>query len=95
MWIRRHVFGSENIITRVRRELNDPLLFPTQARRVYIYSKTDDMVDWETVEEHALEAEEDGVIVEKEMFDKSKHVGHLMADPLRYRKILEGFVRNL
>jgi hypothetical protein len=84
MWLKRHVFGAENVITRVRRELNDPLLFPTEARRVYLYSKTDDMVDWETVEEHALEAEEDGCQVERERFVKSKHVGHMMEDYDRY-----------
>lgn len=84
MWLQRHVVGTENVITRVRRELNDPLFFPTEARRVYIYSKTDDMVDWETVEEHAIGAEEDGCQVERERFNSSKHVGHMMEDSKRY-----------
>ncbi|KAE9987782.1 hypothetical protein EG328_001597 [Venturia inaequalis] len=84
MWLQRHILGGENVITRVRRELNDPLLFPTGARRVYIYSKTDEMVDWETVEEHASEAEGDGVDVERERFGNSRHVGHMMEDFDRY-----------
>jgi hypothetical protein len=84
MWLQRHVFSTENVITRVRRELNDSLLFPTEARRVYLYSKTDEMVDWETVEEHAMEAEEDGCQVERERFGNSKHVGHMMEDYDRY-----------
>lgn len=84
MWLQRHILRKENVITRVRRELNDPLLFPREARRVYIYSKTDAMVDWETVEEHAREAEEDGVDVQRERFGNSRHVGHMMEDFDRY-----------
>ncbi|TLD32189.1 indole-diterpene biosynthesis protein-like protein PaxU [Venturia nashicola] len=84
MWLQRYILGRENVITRVRRELNDPLLFPTDARRVYIYSKTDEMVDWETVEEHAAEAEQDGVVVQRERFGNSRHVGHMMEDFDRY-----------
>lgn len=84
MWLQRHILGGENVITRVRRELNDPLLFPREARRIYLYSKTDEMVDWETVEEHANEAEGEGVHVERERFVKSKHVGHMREDFDRY-----------
>ncbi|QDS72413.1 hypothetical protein FKW77_009049 [Venturia effusa] len=94
MWLQRHVLGRENVITRVRRELNDPLLFPTGARRVYLYSRTDEMVDWETVEEHALEAEEDGVHVERERFGKSRHVGHMMEDFDRYWAAVGRVVRG-
>lgn len=94
IWLQRHILGSENVITRVRRELNDPLLFLTEARRVYIYSKTDEMVDWETVEEHADEAEEDGVHVERERFGNSKHVGHMMEDSDRYWGAVGRIVRG-
>jgi len=84
MWIRHHIFRQENIITKVRRQLIDPELFPTTAPRVYIYSKTDEMVGWEHVEWNAKQAEENGYRVTTERYENSKHVGHLMKDPERY-----------
>jgi hypothetical protein len=93
MWIRNHIFRQENIITRVRRQLTDPDLFPTAAPRVYIYSKADEMVGWKDVEYNAKLAEKKGYEVQTERFENSKHVGHLMNDPERYWDAVQGTLR--
>jgi hypothetical protein len=84
MWIKHHILKRENVITRVRRELNDSSLFPVSAKKVYLYSPSDAMVGWEDVERNAKEAEEVGYSVYMAKFDESKHVGHVMEDPERY-----------
>jgi hypothetical protein len=84
MWIKHHILKRENVITRVRREINDPLLFPIGAKRIYLYSPTDAMVGWRDVERNAKQAEEAGYCVNLVKFDESKHVGHVMEDPERY-----------
>ncbi|KAH8720276.1 Transmembrane protein 53 [Beauveria bassiana] len=47
--------GGMKSITDLRRELNDPGVFGTSARRLYLYSSGDQMVQWQDVEAH-LEA---------------------------------------
>jgi hypothetical protein len=94
MWIRHHVFRQENIITKVRRQLIDPELFPTAAQRVYIYSKTDEMVGWEHVEWNAKQAAQNGYSVRTERYENSKHVGHLMKDSDRYWDAVRGALRS-
>ncbi|KIW00154.1 uncharacterized protein PV09_08330 [Verruconis gallopava] len=84
MWVRHHIFRQENIITKVRRQLIDPQLFPTSAPRVYIYSKTDRMVGWKDVEYNANLAKENGYSVRTERYENTEHVGHLRKDPERY-----------
>jgi hypothetical protein len=94
MWVRHHIFKKENVITRVRRELNDPVFFPLSANRVYLYSPTDVMVGWRDVERNAKEAEDSGYRVQLVKFDESKHVGHMMEDPERYWGSIEALVEN-
>jgi hypothetical protein len=84
MWIKHHIFKRENVITRVRRELNDPAFFPIGAKKIFLYSPLDAMVGWEDVERNAKEAEQAGYSVQMVKFDESKHVGHIMEDPERY-----------
>ena len=57
-------------------------------RRCYVFSKGDKIVKWEDVVEHADEAESMGWSVEKEVFEGSGHVGHLVADSDRYWRIV-------
>jgi hypothetical protein len=74
---------------RLRERLNDATLFPLDAPRVYIYSKSDDMVDWEDVESHAADARKQGWKTDLALFDGSKHVGHLVADSNRFWKAVQ------
>ncbi|KAK1140772.1 DNA repair protein rhp57 [Aspergillus melleus] len=47
--------GLMNSVRRLRQELNDRAVFGS-ARRLYLYSKVDDMVPWDAVQRHVEEA---------------------------------------
>ena len=57
--------------------------------RCYIYSKEDEMVSWENVEEHAAEAEGRGWRVRRELFVGSGHVAHARVDSGRYWGVVQ------
>ncbi|KID93450.1 hypothetical protein MAJ_10588, partial [Metarhizium majus ARSEF 297] len=59
-----------------------------EIRRVYIYSPSDTLIDYEEVEAHAAEAKAKGFSVELEKFDGSAHVAHLRKDENRYWEII-------
>ncbi|KAM5349052.1 hypothetical protein ACJ41O_008875 [Fusarium nematophilum] len=65
-----------------------------EVRRTYIYSETDNLVDYNAVEAHADEAAKKGFRVKREKFDGSAHVSHSRKDEARYweavRKTWEG-----
>jgi len=61
----------------------------TEMRRVYIYSPTDTLTDYEDVETHAAEAATKGFSVALEKFKGSAHVSHLRIDENRYWEIVK------
>ncbi|KAI0181214.1 hypothetical protein GGR52DRAFT_577791 [Hypoxylon sp. FL1284] len=65
-----------------------------EARRVYIYSPSDALIDYKAVEAHAAEAHTKGFSVMLEKYESSAHVAHLRKDEGRYweivRKVMEG-----
>lgn len=75
---------KEPIMDVMRRQLNDPALFNKRAPRVYLYSKADEMVGHDEVEEHADQAEAQGWKVTRVRFEKSPHAGHIREDEGRY-----------
>lgn len=78
------IFRKENVVTVVRRRLNDPQIVDVQMPRCYLYSKADEMVWWQDIEEHALEAKQKGWLVESVRFETSGHVNHPREDATRY-----------
>ncbi|CAD6499656.1 BgTH12-03764 [Blumeria graminis f. sp. triticale] len=78
------LFNMLDGVAEGRIEFNNPELFDVQTPRLYIYSESDPIVDWNDVEEHAHEAEETGYQVMYEKFTESGHAGHLMVDANRY-----------
>ncbi|KAF2634096.1 DUF829-domain-containing protein [Massarina eburnea CBS 473.64] len=78
------LFGKENIMVTMCRQLNSVELFDVRVPRVYLYSKTDEMVGWEEVEEHADEAEAVGRSVTTVKFETSAHAGHVREDEGKY-----------
>lgn len=64
-------------------------------RRCYIYSDTDDLVDWRDVESHAVNTEAEGWAVRREVFKSSPHVGHMRAEPDRYWGIVREYLGTL
>lgn len=74
----------EPIMHILRRQLNDRSLFEKRAPRVYLYSKADEMVGHDEVEEHADQAEAQGWEVKRVRFERSPHAGHIREDEGRY-----------
>ncbi|KAJ4298195.1 hypothetical protein N0V90_006094 [Kalmusia sp. IMI 367209] len=74
----------EHMMAIIRRQLNDPSLFNQRAPRVYLYSKADEMVGHDEVEEHADQAEAQGWKVTRVRFERSPHAGHIREDEGRY-----------
>lgn len=91
LWAVHRVFGLENAVDRLRRLLNDPHLLQLEAKRCYVYSKSDRLVKWEDVEEHADGAARRGYDVTMEKFEASEHVCHMRMDPVKYWGTLEKF----
>lgn len=89
LWVVHSVLRLENSVDRLRRLLNDPQWSPLDARRYYVYSKSDKLVKWEDVEEHADEAERRGYHVRREEFDTSEHVSHMKMDRVKYWSAME------
>lgn len=79
------VTGAEDIITRIRRQLNDHVLFSHDVPRLYIFSKADALVPWQDVKSHADGAKNKGYTKTDElMFEKSAHCAHAMSHKEQY-----------
>ena len=61
----------------------------TEARRVYIYSPSDTLIDDKAVEAHAAEARMKGFSVKLEKYKDSAHVAHARTDENRYWEIIQ------
>ncbi|KAL1968003.1 hypothetical protein VTN77DRAFT_2420 [Rasamsonia byssochlamydoides] len=79
------LLGRENPVSVARRSLNSSrhLMDPT-AERLYIYSVSDNIIDWKDVERHAAEAAARDCVVRREKFEDSPHVSHLKRHRQRY-----------
>lgn len=82
--------GLENVVNLVRRGLNDPSLFRSDAARLYIYSGRDELVHVQDVEDHADEAEKIGYEVIRVRYLDSEHAGHLLYDAERFWGSVKG-----
>ncbi|KAL9078338.1 MAG: hypothetical protein Q9157_002730 [Trypethelium eluteriae] len=84
VWLSSRVLKIKNVVDRIRNGLLDRMTLAGQRQLCYIYSKTDDVIGAEDVEEHANEAEQKGFRIDRVIFEKSAHVAHLVVDPERY-----------
>lgn len=64
--------------------VNNEELCEKSARRLYLYSKEDDIIYWEDVEKHAAQARQRGYQVDMDMFEGTPHVGHMRQHPEQY-----------
>jgi DNA repair protein RAD57 len=76
--------GVMSDVEGLRAELNDPTLFGSSARRLYVYSVEDEMVRWEDVESHMEEGRGRGYLVHGERFERGAHCALVMLDEERY-----------
>lgn len=89
LWVMHRVFRLENAVDKLWRLLNDPQLSLLDAKRCYVYSKSDKLVKWQDVEEHANDAERRGYHVTREEFHASEHVSHMKLDRVKYWSAVE------
>jgi hypothetical protein len=73
-----------DLVAQASKDLNTKTLMDVDTPRLYIYSEADDMVAWQSVEEHIEEAKKLGYTVESEKYLESSHCGHMMIDEKRY-----------
>ncbi|KAH6623882.1 hypothetical protein F5144DRAFT_551347 [Chaetomium tenue] len=66
------------------RAVNDARLSDVRAKRLYLYSKEDEIIRWDDIEVHAADAREKGRSVTAELFEGTPHVGHMRAHPEQY-----------
>ena len=79
------VTRAEDVITRLRRQLNDHKLFSPDVPRLYIYSKADRLVPYQDVKRHVEDARIKGYRASSEvLFEDSAHCAHAMAHKERY-----------
>jgi hypothetical protein len=64
--------------------VNNPTLSNTSAKRLYLYSKEDDIIHWEDIERHAADALKKGWSVSADVFEGTPHVGHKRGHPEQY-----------
>jgi Eukaryotic protein of unknown function (DUF829) len=86
LWGFYAIYGpKKNLMTRIRRGLEDQRLWDTQnIRRCYLYSENDTLIKYQDVERHARKAQEKGVRVWTVRFQKSEHCHHIKEDKERY-----------
>jgi hypothetical protein len=75
---------KENKAIIICRQLNDETIFDKKVPRVYLYSRADQMVGPEEVEDHSGIAAAKGWDVTRVVFEKSPHCGHVREDEAKY-----------
>ena len=83
------LLGRRNAVENARAGLNDAQLVRAEARRAYVYSEGDNVVEAVDIKAHALEAEKKGFNVKKEVFENTVHVAHIRGDEQRYWGIVQ------
>jgi hypothetical protein len=76
--------GSEDVISWIRRVMNDGGVYSSSTKRLYLYSKKDALVNWKHVSEHAEAARNRGYGVREEVFEKAPHCALVNEDAERY-----------
>lgn len=84
------LLGRPSAATFSRRAANQPALESLDAHRLYLYSKTDEIIGWEDVVSHAADARQQGYTVATEEFVGSPHVGHMRQHPQQYWAAIGG-----
>jgi len=86
-------FGVMSSVKNLRVQLNDPALFGSHTRRLYLYSAADRMVNFEDVQSHMEAAREQNYQVESILFERAQHCALIMEDSAKYWAAIESFWR--
>ncbi|OJJ43553.1 hypothetical protein ASPZODRAFT_73903 [Penicilliopsis zonata CBS 506.65] len=83
-WAWERVRGAEPSGVWATRVLNDHAITLRDAHRLYLYSKEDEIIWWEDLEENVARVRQLGYSADLEMFHGSPHVGHMRMHPEQY-----------
>ncbi|KAJ5278625.1 hypothetical protein N7478_003997 [Penicillium angulare] len=83
-WALEQLKGTEPSGNWAVRTCLDHSICPTDVTRLYLYSKEDEIIWWEDLEENVAGVKAQGFPAELEMFDGSPHVGHMRLHPEQY-----------
>jgi hypothetical protein len=67
---------EKNVISMTRNRLLDPSVWDFNAPRCYIYSASDDLIEYRDIEDHAKASEHCHIPVKRQRFETSGHVMH-------------------
>jgi DNA repair protein RAD57 len=82
--------GLMSSVSDMRRELNEPALFGSGARRLYLFSRADRMVGPADVQSHAQLAREAGCEVGLVLFREAPHCALVTEDATKYWRAIQG-----
>ena len=85
----RRTLLDENTLTGAQEPNSGEATESGEGMTCYLYSKSDKMVDWMDIRDHAADARSKGWQVEEVMFDGSAHCGHFQKDEKTYVKAME------
>lgn len=83
------VLGREAASVFSIRAIDDEAYEGRDARRLYLYSKEDDLIPWQDIEGYCAEARQKGWEADAVVFEGTGHVGHMRAFPERYWTAIE------
>ncbi|KAJ4265378.1 hypothetical protein NW762_004666 [Fusarium torreyae] len=71
------------------RVVDDKNYETTDSKRLYLYSKEDDIISYKDIEGYVAESQERGYLTRSEIFEGTGHVGHMRAHPEQYWKAIQ------
>ncbi|CAL5867854.1 uncharacterized protein PFLUO_LOCUS2075 [Penicillium psychrofluorescens] len=83
-WGWEQLRGSEPSGVWATRVMMDHSIATTDCTRLYLYSKEDEIIGWEDLEQNVARVKAGGYSVDLEMFEGSPHVGHMRLHPEQY-----------
>jgi hypothetical protein len=86
--------GVMSSVRELRAQLNDVAVFGSHARRLYLYSTADQMVNFQDVELHLKAARSRGYRADGVMFQRSSHCALILEDAARYWTAIENFWKD-
>lgn len=66
------------------RVMDDPSYLSTETKKLYLYSKEDDMISYKDIEMYEAHARTKGYETQSVLFEGSPHVGHMRQHPEQY-----------
>jgi len=89
------ILGIEDAISSTRQRLNDPAVFRTSAPRLYLHSRSDQIVGTTAVQEHMMESRVRGYMAVFEvLFETGGHCALILENAERYWNAVQALVEG-